>query len=86
MGWCCDLPHLWLKSKNGSLISCLDSFSSRALCCSRLELEFFVFLGTSTCVLWLGLPFLLLCSDKKAKPKKRMLVIKHQGEKTLYFH
>lgn len=68
--WDGAVTRLGLKSRNGFFVSCLDSFSSRGLCCSRLELEFFVFLGTRTRILWLGLPFLLLYSSKKAEPKR----------------
>lgn len=84
MGWCRELPRLGLKSKNGSLISCLDSFYSGALCCSRLKLEFFVFLGTSTRVLWLGLPFLLLCSEE-SKSREEDVHNQMRGRNTLDF-
>lgn len=63
MGWRCDV------SKNGSFVSCLDP-SSRGLCWCELELEFFVFLGTRTRILGLGLPFLLLYGSKKVEPKR----------------
>lgn len=81
MGWRCDLSRLGLKSKNGSFLSCLDSFSSRGLCCSRLELEFFVFLGTRTRILWLGLPFLLLQQESRAKEDVNQMPGKKPPEK-----
>lgn len=38
---------------------------------SALELELFVFLGTASCVLWLGLPLLLLYGEKQAERGRR---------------
>lgn len=72
---CCSLrpPKLQPEYVSSSFASCYGRFYELP----PLELELFVFLGTASCVLRLGLPLLLLFDDKEEeRGGGRLLIFK----------
>lgn len=78
--WCCSLhpPKLKTGYSSSAFISHCGLLPPQRSVSASLELELFVLLGTASCVLWLGLPLLLLYGSKNAemgrnkKKKKRV--------------